>query len=261
MAKMVSRILEQEEAIQVVLSFDRKACHLIPSWQDIDVLQSIDRALAPISSFTDILSADSYVTISAILPVLHLVNNKFLKEAEDDTTSTTEIKKSIKDDLNHRYSAEHLGEEIKTVLQMATFIDPRFKTKYMNTEESTDVKEKLIDEVSSTTMEAQLAEETNQSNTDSLPPPKKKKKTLGTLFKDNEQEDEQMPVISVQQCIMSELQTYSTTSKIDFEEDPLKWWKFHSAEYPCLSKLAKKYLRVCAIGVHRPNAYSVHLET
>ena len=55
-----------------------------------------------------------------------------------------------------------------------------------------------------------------------------------------------MPVISVQQCIMSELQTYSTTSKIDFEEDPLKWWKFHSSEYPCLSKLAKKYLCVCA---------------
>ena len=129
---------------------------------------------------------------------------------------------------------------------MATFIDPRFKTKYMNTEESTDVKEKLIHEVSSITTEAQLAEETNQSNTDSLLPPKKKKKTLGTLFKDNEQEDEQMPVISVQQCIMSELQTYSTTSKIDFEEDPLKRWKFHSAEYPCLSKLAKKYLCVCA---------------
>ena len=73
---------------------------------------------------------------------------------------------------------------------MATFIDPHFKTKYMNTEESTDVKEKLIDEVSSITTEAQLAEETNQSNTDSLPPPKKRKKTLGTLFKDNEQEDE-----------------------------------------------------------------------
>ena len=54
MAKMVSRILEQEEAIRLVLSSDRKACHLIPSWQDIDVLQSIDRALAPISSLTDI---------------------------------------------------------------------------------------------------------------------------------------------------------------------------------------------------------------
>ena len=107
---MVSRILEQEEAIRVVLSSDHKACHLIPSWQDIDVLQSIDRALAPISSLTDILSADSYVTISAILPILHLVNIKFLKEAEDDTTLTTEIKRSIKDDLNHHQGFIQGGE-------------------------------------------------------------------------------------------------------------------------------------------------------
>ena len=36
MAKMVSRILQQEDTIRDV---DRKAVHLIPKWQDMDVLQ------------------------------------------------------------------------------------------------------------------------------------------------------------------------------------------------------------------------------
>ena len=37
----MKRLLEQEEAVQVALSADRKTSHLLPTWQDIDVLQCI----------------------------------------------------------------------------------------------------------------------------------------------------------------------------------------------------------------------------
>ena len=47
MAKMVTRILEQENAIRTVLSADRKASHLIPTWQDIQVLTAIHQAFSP----------------------------------------------------------------------------------------------------------------------------------------------------------------------------------------------------------------------
>ena len=56
-------ILEQEEAIRVTLSADRKISHLVPTWQDINVLQVIHTALSPLSSLTDILSAESYVSV------------------------------------------------------------------------------------------------------------------------------------------------------------------------------------------------------
>ena len=39
MAKMVSRILEQKEAIRLVLSADRSTSNIVPTWQDLDVLQ------------------------------------------------------------------------------------------------------------------------------------------------------------------------------------------------------------------------------
>ena len=54
--KVMSRTLEQEPAIRRVLAHDRKASHLVPSWQDVDVLESVVKALEPVSAFTDMLS-------------------------------------------------------------------------------------------------------------------------------------------------------------------------------------------------------------
>ena len=59
MEAMVSRLLEQEPAVRAVLEADRKTSHLIPTWQDIDVLQS----LSPISDLTDFLSGENHVTV------------------------------------------------------------------------------------------------------------------------------------------------------------------------------------------------------
>ena len=39
--KMVARVLEQQKAIIDVLSADKKNRHLIPTWQDVEVLESV----------------------------------------------------------------------------------------------------------------------------------------------------------------------------------------------------------------------------
>lgn len=54
--KMMQRALEQEPAIRRVLSQDRKASHLVPTWQDVDILESVVKALEPVADFTDMLS-------------------------------------------------------------------------------------------------------------------------------------------------------------------------------------------------------------
>ena len=56
MGKMVS---EQKKAIRLALSVDRSASHLIPTWQDIDVLGSINKALSPLHELTDILCLEN----------------------------------------------------------------------------------------------------------------------------------------------------------------------------------------------------------
>ena len=69
---MISRIIDQIEPIKAVLSADRKISHIIPTWQDMDVLNSIHKAISQLAGLTDILSGDEYVTISAVIPIVDL---------------------------------------------------------------------------------------------------------------------------------------------------------------------------------------------
>ena len=68
----MKRLLEQEEAVRVALSTDRKTTHLLLTWQDIDVLQSIHATLNPLRTLTDLLSGEKYVTVSAVLALVDL---------------------------------------------------------------------------------------------------------------------------------------------------------------------------------------------
>ena len=122
--KMVRRILEQEEAIRVVLSADRKTTHLVPTWQDINVLKALHQALSPLSSLTDMLSGEEYVTVSAVLPMLKLIGNKLLKDDESDTRLTKDIKKRIREDLDGHYDG--VPDRVAEIRNAATFLDPRW---------------------------------------------------------------------------------------------------------------------------------------
>lgn len=58
---MIERFLEQEPAIRLVLSNNRKATHLIPTGDDLAALESVRLALQPVAPFTDMLSGKHIV--------------------------------------------------------------------------------------------------------------------------------------------------------------------------------------------------------
>ena len=122
---MVDRIMEQVEAIRVVLCDDRSSSHLIPSWQDCDILLSITAALKTLKVMTDALSGESCVPISAILN--HIISK--LKEEEGDTEMMREIKERIKVDLELRYLGD---DDIGQLLELASFLDPWFKLAHVS---------------------------------------------------------------------------------------------------------------------------------
>ena len=119
---MVDRLMEQIEAIRIVLCDDRSSSHLIPSWQDCDILMSITSALKPLKIMTDALSGENCITISAVKPILNHISTE-LEEADGDTDMAKEIKERIKVDLELRY----LDDDISQLLELTSFLDPRFK--------------------------------------------------------------------------------------------------------------------------------------
>lgn len=126
--KMVARVLEQQKAITEVLSSDKNNRHLIPTWQDINVLESMHAALTLLRKFTGYLSGKSYVTY--VKPVLHLLRSSLLKVNEADTQLTKELKTKIMIYLNEKYA----DPDTDDLLDMATFVVPRFKGQYIRPE-------------------------------------------------------------------------------------------------------------------------------
>ena len=75
--------------------------------------------LSPLHEFTDLLASEKKVTVSAILPLLHHIQDTILANKPGESDLTKEIKARIKSDLENRYS-----EEITLFLHVCTFLDP-----------------------------------------------------------------------------------------------------------------------------------------
>ena len=193
---MIERILEQEKAIGVVLGSDRKVSNLVLSWQDLDVLTAINAALSPLAEFTDVMSGETYVTGSAISPIIDLLTNSFLNENTDDKPLTNELRQAILLDLQTRNNDPNVVD----LLEVCSFLDPRFKTKYIQNEEK--VKETIYRD--GITINDSTCASTSGQSTSHIVPPGKRKRTLGSLFKVHEDEMD-LPTISPEQKIKADV--------------------------------------------------------
>ncbi|KAL3988405.1 serine protease 27 [Sarotherodon galilaeus] len=123
--RMIQRPLEQEKAITQVLAADKTTRHLMLTWKDIEVLDSVSTALSPLLEFTDAFSAEEYVTISCVKPVLQI-----------DTELTKDIKTAKLDYINKIYK----DSVTERLVNMASFLDPCFHTEYFSESESEVIK-------------------------------------------------------------------------------------------------------------------------
>ena len=64
-----------------------------------------------------------YPTISSVKNLLYKLLERVLKVEDSDSSISKQMKKEIKSDLGGRYQSS----ELKTVLSVTTFLDPRYK--------------------------------------------------------------------------------------------------------------------------------------
>ncbi len=222
----------------------------------MDVLESMNKALSPLMEFTDALSGEQCTSVSYVKPVLHLFNTQVLKPQNDDTQLTINIKEGILKYLNEKYDDQTTDE----LLDMASLVDPRFKTTYIKEEKVEYMKNRAMSE-----LENLVAEQAASAEAAPLPSPaaatdepevcaKRQKKSLSSYFKKTTQC--QTAPLPIRNSIEKELNVYLQTMEACPETNPLEWWRQHEAHFPQVAKLAKKYLCIPATSAPSERAFS-----
>ncbi|KAM4592381.1 E3 SUMO-protein ligase ZBED1-like [Odontesthes bonariensis] len=256
---MIERVLEQESAISQVLKADKKTRQLAPSWQDIEVMESVKKALGPLRDFTDALSGEDYVSVSYVKPVLHLLKANLLEQNEEDIELTNTMRTTILNYLTDKYQ----DPTTDALLDTASLLDPRFESQYIDSDKTEEIQARAVSEIEGllTTAQHSLPTSTSQSDPGAdQPPPKAKKKTLGSLFKNSGATSAAgttaSPTPSIREAVEGEMKAYLSTPHADSEMDPLEWWKVHEGNFPRVSQLAQKYLCIPATSSPSERVFS-----
>ena len=155
------------------------------------------------------------VTVSAIRPLLNHILEDLLVVSSDDCSLVKEMKETISDDLSARY----IDLELPKLIDKCSYLDPRFRTCYLNNKEETlvQIKSEAIT----------IADNIYKENPDEdEPPPAKKSKGLGAILTKivgTDSGSEASPASSSER-IDREMKYYLERPAIDPDSDPLIWW-------------------------------------
>ena len=143
----------------------------MPSDREFTTLEIVSQVLQPLSVFTDALSGESQVTVSAIRPLLKHITTSLLSVSTSDCMLIKDMKETITDSQGSRY----ICQEVSKLINKSNFLDPRFKTNALPDNASTIAQLKA---------EAKEIVESLDSaaEAEGAPPPPKKSKGLGAIL-------------------------------------------------------------------------------
>ncbi|KAI3356444.1 hypothetical protein L3Q82_017654 [Scortum barcoo] len=143
---------------------------------------------------------------------------------------------------------------------MASLMDPRFCTTYIDPAKVEHIKERVVTELRSLLPTepgpaVQVRQEEEEGGATAQPgPAMKKRRSLSSFFP----KKALTPSLSQADRIRTELATYLLISKISEDADPLQWWNKHEENIPRLSKLAKKYLSIPVMSAPSERLVTCH---
>ena len=141
---MLERICEQQASICAAL-VDLKRVDLMLQDSDVKIMENLVEILKPFFKITETISGENYITVSSIKPLLYHLLNTDLNARDDDLGAIKQLKETVKGNLQLRYQ----DSEASKSLDMACFLDPRFKElPFLSTVERTALHNLVREEVS-----------------------------------------------------------------------------------------------------------------
>ena len=232
---MFQSYITQHEEITEVLSKAGKAnlCLLKDdSNDDVENIKSAIKSLKPLKEATEELSSEHFTTASKCVPMMTALKKAVSRD-------TTPLGLALTDALASRF--DHLLKE--NYLNIATALDPRFKTKNIQAPINNKIKDLL-------------PKESNQTHQpESATPQWQKKVAESSYWKEWEEEncaDEQESLTTAEM----ELQYFVNLPNLQRGCDPLKWWKAQTHALPEMTLLAKKFLAIPGTSVPSERIFS-----
>ncbi len=134
---------------------------------------------------------------------------KFIKSASDaacdDTNLTADLKARVQADFQKRYTSE----AAQTILNMTTWLDPRYKTEYLTEDGGKNASENIKEQMMAIDLASNALSNTADSTddaTDNQPPPAKKKKSLTKLLGELKKSSETAPATPATRLAQIELE-------------------------------------------------------
>uniref|UniRef100_A0A8C5LLM5 BED-type domain-containing protein n=1 Tax=Leptobrachium leishanense TaxID=445787 RepID=A0A8C5LLM5_9ANUR len=269
----VSRNYESISLALVDCAMNKKCARSPPqplSTQLQDTLKNVLPLLKPTAEATTILSADTHVSVSLIIPCISVLKEE-LASATLATPGIQCFRNELLRQLNTRFDLS------KDYLLAATFIDPRFKTVLFPEHQVTQAKvyiENIALSTSSppwptTSNSSSSAPESNAqtSATDSavqfestvVNKSSHKGSLLDSVFKkvDDAKKEEATSTWSTAQQLESEVSAYLKQPISERDSDPLQYWKENKSILPLLSSVARNLLAIQATNCSSERVNSV----
>ncbi|KAM3857191.1 E3 SUMO-protein ligase ZBED1-like [Diretmus argenteus] len=256
---MLQRLKQQQLPITATLLENSNNHHLSFDSADWAMVEGLVEVLQPFKVVINMITSCRYPTISMVRPVLHMLLNTTLKAKEGDLKEIGMTKEVIAKVLSSAYSQT---QEISTFLNIATFLDPRYKRlPFLSAQERSQVESNVIDEAKAI-LEKQIAERPafDDFHLVSDEPPSKKptpqtERPGSSATQDNPlaaifcQSDSDQSQEELHAQVVEELSNYKSQRILGLNEDPLLWWSSHVALFPTLPKVLQKYWCVPATSV------------
>lgn len=246
---MLERILQVKESLCLYASTNNKIPQLTS--EEWTIMEKLIGLLRPFEEITKELSAAN-ISVSSVIPLIATLE-KILNDLDSSDEYIGDTTDVLKQELNRKFS----GLENEILFATATFIDPRYKTKFFK---NTSTKDQVIqhildvlgdnqtDEPSSlrcpNAKRARLneTEDSGSSKRISL----RDAMTLLMDTSDSEGEDDspheaanQNPVLLL---IRKTVIEYLAEKRVANDVDPLTWWKVNKQKYGLLFPIARQYL-------------------
>ncbi|KAI1899344.1 hypothetical protein AGOR_G00060820 [Albula goreensis] len=254
---MLQRLKEQQFVIASVLVEDSNNHHLMLEATEWSMVDGLVELLQPFRLVADMMISCRYPTISMVKPLLHMLLNTTLKVKDADLKEVSMAKEVIAKVLSSTYQQT---PEIDMFLNVATFIDPRYKKlPFLSPIERSQVESRVVEEAK-VLLEKRREECSGQEETSQFadeppikrqavgtpPPTSNTSNPLAVIFCQSGAEENQEELHAQ---VMEEVSNFKSQKVLGLNEDPLRWWSDRMALFPTLPKVLQKYWCIPATSV------------